>query len=99
MDLKKQILLDLQDCTKLKLIFLIFVSKKDMNMVLNKTDVFCLMSNFDASPKIVNEIMNYKIPIILSDKIGTAGDLIVNNYNGFIVKNVIELRKKNFFVE
>ena len=31
-----------------------------MNMVLNKTDVFCLMSNFDASPKIVNEIMNYK---------------------------------------
>ena len=40
--------------------------------------------------------MNYKIPIILSDKIGTAGDLIVNNYNGFIVKNVIELRKKFF---
>jgi glycosyltransferase involved in cell wall biosynthesis len=79
---------------KVNAYFFDFLYQKDMNKVLNKTDVFCLMSNFDASPKVVNEIMNYKIPIIISDKIGTAGDLIVNNYNGFIVKNEIELRKK-----
>ena len=42
--------------------------------------------------------MNYKIPVIISDKIGTAGDLIINNYNGFVVKNEIELRKKIFLL-
>ena len=58
-----------------------------MSKYLSQTDIFCLMSNFDASPKILNEVMNYKIPLIISKNIGTSGDLIKNNYNGFLVEN------------
>jgi len=67
--------------------FLGFLDHKKMSKYLSQTDIFCLMSNFDASPKILNEVMNYKIPLIISKNIGTSGDLIKNNYNGFLVEN------------
>lgn len=72
---------------KIKTKFFGFLSHKDMSKYLIKADIFCLLSNFDASPKILNEVMNFKIPIIASKNIGTAGDLIKNNFNGFLVEN------------
>ena len=64
-----------------------------MSKYLIKSDIFCLLSNFDASPKILNEVMNFEIPIIVSKNIGTAGDLIKNNFNGYLVEN-----KKQFVI-
>ena len=72
---------------KIKTKFFGFLSHKNMSRHLIKSDIFCLLSNFDASPKILNEVMNFKIPIIASKNIGTAGDLIKNNFNGYLVEN------------
>jgi glycosyltransferase involved in cell wall biosynthesis len=48
---------------------------------------FIITSNYDPSPKIINECLNLKIPIICSSNIGTAGDLVRNNFNGLIYKS------------
>ena len=45
-----------------------------------------ITSNYDPSPKIINEVLNLDIPVICGDNIGTAGDLVKNNINGLIFK-------------
>ena len=40
-----------------------------------------------TSPKIINECLNFEIPIICSDSVGTSGDLVINDFNGYIFKN------------
>ena len=54
--------------------------------ILSIANLYCLVSNFDASPKSLNEALNFKLPIIIRDTIGTAGDLIIDNFNGVILK-------------
>lgn len=49
-------------------------------------DVGVVLSDYDPSPKAMNEMMNFAIPIICTDVVGTAQDLVKNNENGFIVK-------------
>lgn len=47
-------------------------------------DVLVLPSSRDRSPKVVNEAMNFGLPVIVTSSVGTAGDLIEHNKNGFI---------------
>lgn len=47
-------------------------------------DVFVLPSEYDPSPRALNEAMNFSLPVIVSDGVGTAGDLVVEGENGFI---------------
>lgn len=47
-------------------------------------DIFVLPSEYDPSPKVVNEAMNFGLPVIVSNGVGTGGDLIKHNQNGFI---------------
>jgi glycosyltransferase involved in cell wall biosynthesis len=47
-------------------------------------DIFVLPSEYDPSPKVVNEAMNFKLPIVVSSGVGTGGDLIKHDENGFI---------------
>lgn len=47
-------------------------------------DIFVLPSEYDPSPKVVNEAMNFGVPIITTDKVGTVPDLIQNNRNALI---------------
>jgi glycosyltransferase involved in cell wall biosynthesis len=51
------------------------------------SDYFCINSDYDASPKVINEAMNFALPIICKNTIGTSEDLIINKYNGYIYKN------------
>lgn len=50
------------------------------------SDIFILPSSQDPSPKVLHEAMNFELPIIVTDVVGTAEDLVKHNYNGFIVK-------------
>ena len=45
------------------------------------------MSDYDPSPKTLNEAMNFGLPCIVSDNVGTAKDLIKNGINGYILNN------------
>ena len=57
------------------------------------SDLYCLVSNFDASPKSINEAMNFKLPVITRNTVGTAGDLVINGFNGYIINDNISLGK------
>ncbi len=47
-------------------------------------DIFIMASISDPSPKVLNEAMNFSLPIISSTGVGTARDLVKNNINGII---------------
>lgn len=42
-------------------------------------DLFVLPSMYDPSPKVLNEAMNFELPLIVSDAVGTAVDLVRDN--------------------
>jgi len=45
-------------------------------------DIFILPSSVDPSPKVLNEAMNFELPVITTNVIGTA-ELVKEGYNGF----------------
>ena len=77
----------------LKVKFFGFQNQHNICKILSISDLYCLVSNFDASPKSINEAMNFKLPIITRNTIGTAGDLVINGFNGYIIKDNIKLGK------
>jgi glycosyltransferase involved in cell wall biosynthesis len=49
-------------------------------------DVFALVSSHDETwGLVVNEAMNFGLPIVVSDRVGSASDLVKNGHNGFVV--------------
>ena len=48
------------------------------------SDVFVLPSENDASPKSLNEAMNFSLPIVITDGVGSASELLEEGVNGFI---------------
>jgi glycosyltransferase involved in cell wall biosynthesis len=50
------------------------------------SDIFVLPSEYDPSPKVLNEALNFGHPIITTDRVGTAPELIQEGRNGFIFK-------------
>lgn len=44
-----------------------------------------ILSSYDPSPKSLNEIMNFSLPVIVTDVVGTSRDLVKRDCNGFIV--------------
>jgi len=62
-----------------------FVGQKVVAKLLSIADVFALMSSYDASPKALNEAMNFPVPMLVSDGIGTAQDLVHEGVNGYIL--------------
>ena len=47
-------------------------------------DVFVLPSHHEAWGAVVNEAMNFSLPIVASEKVGAAADLVKHGRNGFI---------------
>ena len=43
------------------------------------------MSDYDPSPKSLNESMNFSLPVIVTKAVGTCNDLVINGFNGFKV--------------
>lgn len=66
--------------------FLGFRNQSEMPAFYAISDVLLLPSEFDPSPKQVNEAMNFGIAFIVSDGVGTAPDLVVDGNCGFIHK-------------
>lgn len=78
-----------------------FVGQKEVAKLLSISNIFTLISEYDASPKALNEAMNFPLGMIVSEGVGTCIDLIEHNKNGFILnnKNINELTSHlNFFI-
>ena len=48
-------------------------------------DIYLQLSDYDPSPKSLNEAMNFSLPLIVSKTIGTCDDLVFENRNGYKV--------------
>jgi glycosyltransferase involved in cell wall biosynthesis len=64
--------------------FMGFRDQLEISKFYSLADVFVLSSDFDPSPKSLNEAMNFSLPVIASDMVGTAPDLVCEGKNGFI---------------
>ncbi len=64
--------------------FLGFKNQSEIPVYYAVSDILLLPSEFDPSPKQVNEAMNFGIAFIISDRVGTAPDLIADSGCGFI---------------
>ncbi|MFW6129850.1 MAG: glycosyltransferase family 4 protein, partial [Atribacterota bacterium] len=59
-----------------KIYFSGFINQSEISKYYSIGDIVVLPSEYDPSPKAVNEAMNFKLPLILSNKVGTAYDLV-----------------------
>ena len=59
-----------------------FIDAKDIGDFYTISDIFINTSLYDPSPKTVNEAMNYCLPLLLSNKIGTIFELLEKGQNG-----------------
>lgn len=60
------------------------------------SDVAVLPSTFEPFGFLVNEAMVYSMPVLVSDRCGSAADLVIENHNGFVFDpyNENELKDK-----
>jgi len=54
------------------------------------SDFVILPSIKDPSPKVINEALNFDLPALVSNNIGTSDDLIINEYNGLVFNTYSE---------
>ncbi len=64
-----------------------FVGQAEVARLLAISDVFALLSFYDASPKALNEAMNFPLAMIASTGVGTARDLVRPGVNGHLFNN------------
>lgn len=63
-----------------------FIQPKDLIETMNKTSVFVLPSLFEPWGVVVQEFASAGFPLLLSDKVGSAGSYLENEKNGFLFK-------------
>lgn len=54
----------------------------DVAYFLSKSDIFCLISNYEGFPLTTIEAMSFGLPVVVSD-VGGAGEAVVDGVNGF----------------
>jgi glycosyltransferase involved in cell wall biosynthesis len=64
-----------------------FVNQNKICNFYNNCDVFILPSKEENWGLVVNEVMNFKKPILCSSLVGCNLDLVKNNFNGYIFQN------------
>ena len=70
----------------INVIFTGFVNQTEISKYYSVSDLDIVISDYDPSPKAMNEAMNFRLPIIVSSVVGTAYDLVKDGESGFIVK-------------
>jgi glycosyltransferase involved in cell wall biosynthesis len=64
-----------------------FMNQREIAKAYAVADVFVLVSKSETWGLVVNEAMNFGLPIVVSDKVGSARDLVEDGVNGFIVSS------------
>ena len=63
-----------------------FVGQNDISKYYLVSNISLVLSDYDPSPKALNEAMNFSNCVIGTLNVGTSVDLIKNNLNGYIIK-------------
>jgi glycosyltransferase involved in cell wall biosynthesis len=66
-------------------VFAGFLDQSQLPRAYVASDIFVLPSLRETWGIVVNEAMNFSLPIVVTDKVGSALDLVVNGNNGFVV--------------
>jgi glycosyltransferase involved in cell wall biosynthesis len=61
-----------------------FINQSEVGKYYSAADVFVLPSENDASPKSLSEALNFRLPVIVSDGVGTLSQQVRHGENGFI---------------
>lgn len=56
--------------------------QSDVSYFLSKSDIFCLISNYEGFPLTTIEAMSHGLPVVVSD-VGGAGEAVIDGVNGF----------------
>jgi glycosyltransferase involved in cell wall biosynthesis len=63
-----------------------FLDQTQIAQAYTVADIFALLSAYDETwGLVVNEAMNFDLPIVVSDRVGCAADLVTHGENGFVV--------------
>ena len=73
-----------------------FKNQSELPKFYSITDVFVLPSEYDPSPKALNEALNFGLPVIVSDGVKTAPDIVLGGNCGFVypVGDILKLAEK-----
>lgn len=66
--------------------FMEFKNQSELPEFYSMSDIFVLPSIYEPWGLVVNESMCFKLPVIVSDKVGAGGDLVKDGINGYIFK-------------
>ena len=82
-----------KDCSISKCFFVGFKNQSEISAYYHMADIFALCSSYDPSPKVINEALNFKLPIVCSDQVGTVGDTVIEGDNAFVfsTKNIDQI--------
>ena len=77
-------------------VFTGFLNQSKISEYYKISDLCIVVSEYDPSPKAMNEAMNFSVPVIVTDVVGTANDLVQDGENGYIVKvgNINQISKR-----
>jgi glycosyltransferase involved in cell wall biosynthesis len=69
-------------------VFAGFLNRTEIARAYAAADMFALLSRErETFGVVVCEAMNFALPVIVSDRVGCASDLVSSNYNGFVVSS------------
>ena len=74
-----------------------FINQSEISKWYNLADVFVMSSSFGETWGLsVNEMMNFSKPVLVSDAVGCAVDLVINGENGytFVNEDIRDLQNK-----
>ena len=74
------------DVAGIRSVFTGFKNQSEISEYYLIADVDIVISSYDPSPKALNEAMNFRLPIMVTDVVGTAEDLVTPGVNGYVVK-------------
>ncbi len=70
----------------IRVVFSGFKNQSEISRYYAIADVALVISEHDPSPKAMNEAMNFELPIIATNAVGTVPDLVQDGYNGFTIE-------------
>lgn len=75
----------------IKSCFVGFINQSEISKYYLVADIFYIWSSYDASPKALNEAQIFGLPIVASESIGTAYDLVIRPNTGIVAASFEEM--------